>query len=81
MKLARMRWSGVAAVEFCKATPADWIRVVEHAVPSDARFIRAATDEHGWIWVVIESESFSDVPEGQPIPELPATTFQRVLHA
>lgn len=78
MKVGRIPFSGQAAVELLKASDAAFVRVVENGLPRDARFVRAALDEHGYVWLIVESESFAEVQEPEPIPLLKAATFEKV---
>lgn len=77
MRLAKLRWSGDLAIDICKESDRAFMKVVECPLPLDARFVRAFTDEDGWIWLIAESESFQDVPEGARIPELKPPRFTR----
>lgn len=74
-----MRWTPTAAVEFCKRRDNNGfqISIVDNALPDDAEFVRAGIDQLGYIRIVIKSASFDEVNEGDPIPELKATTFRR----
>lgn len=49
------------------------VRIIKDTIPEDADFVRAFTnDPTGWgnIGLIIESDSFDDVKEGEQIPIL-----------
>lgn len=58
------------------------VRIIANAVPEDAKFIRAFTtdDVTGWgkIGLVIESESFEEIKEGNLMPTLSNPIFEKV---
>ncbi len=56
------------------------IEVIANALPVDAHVAgQAAYDlRAGCFLIVVESESFADVPEGAPLPELEAPRFERL---
>lgn len=56
------------------------VRIIENSLPEDTKFIRSFTnDTSGWgsISLVIESESFEDLKEGDIIPSIPSPTFEK----
>ncbi len=58
------------------------VRVVSNALPEDAKFIRAFTnDTSGWgyISLVIESELFPEIQEGDLMEVLPYPIFEKVM--
>lgn len=62
----------IACLKQASARPRFW-RVVNHALPDDAEFVRAAHDVNtGDLLLMLRSEAFVDVPDGYPGPELPA---------
>lgn len=56
-------------------------KVVERALPKDVKFIRAFTnDTGGWgnIGLVLESQEWDELKEGDLIPVLPAPMFEKI---
>lgn len=67
-------------IDFCKEG-LDKIRIVENAIPKDAKYIRCyLNDFTGWgnIGIVIESESFEELQNGDEIPVIKHPTFEKV---
>lgn len=67
-------------LDFCK-NGADSIRIIKNAIPNGAKYVRSFTNDSsglGNIGLVIESESFDEVGEGELIPILPYPTFEKV---
>jgi hypothetical protein len=79
MKYAILQVSPEFLVEFCKgsSTP-QWVIVTKHPLPHDARFVRAGHDDTGELFLVIESETFDDIPPGERLPSLPVPQFTAV---
>lgn len=67
-------------IDFCKEG-LDKMRIVENAIPRDAKFVRAhLNDFTGWgnIALVIESFLFEDLKEGDEIPVIKHPTFEKI---
>lgn len=69
-------------LDLCK-NGSEKTRVVDGKLPPDTKFIRAFTDDntgYGRIGMVIESESFKDLKDGDLIPIVsPDPLFERVF--
>lgn len=68
-------------IEACK-NGINKVKVIENTIPKDAKFIRSFTDDlTGWgrIGIVIESESFEELKDGDVIPIHPDPQFENVL--
>lgn len=55
-------------------------KVIE-GLPPDTRFVRAFTDDitgWGYISLVLESEMFNELVEGQQIPIIPYPVFEKI---
>lgn len=51
--------------------------VVENGLPEGTEYAHSAYDFNtDTVWVFVRHESFADVPDGQPVPEHPLTTFR-----
>jgi len=60
-------------VSLCKPGPPRLLQVTENPLPEDAQVVRATySAERDIVLVVIESESFKPVNEGDVIPWLPS---------
>lgn len=80
MKYSILKISPLIFIKFCQYG-SDNIRVVENKLPEDVKFIRAYTEDHsGWghISLVLESESFRELKDGDEIPILPYPMFEKV---
>ncbi len=77
-RLAIIRASAEFLVEFCKPGPARFVRIVGHALPADATFVRGGCDETGTLQLVVRSASFAELEPGDAIPMLPPTLFEIV---
>ena len=80
MKYKILKVSPFIFLDMCKYG-INKIRIVKDAIPDDAKFIRAHTDDNsGWgnISLVIESELFDELKDGDLIPTIPYPTFERV---
>lgn len=78
-KLARILVSPEFLIELCKAGPPRMAKVVKHALPDDATFVDAEIDgPRRAVLITVASEAFDMVNGDDPIPELPATEFERV---
>lgn len=53
-------------------------RVVKHALPKDATFVRAGHDVTGALCLVLWSATFQSIPEGERLPMLPLPVFEVV---
>ena len=76
MKHAIVRVTAQLFIDFCKGGPARRVRVVEHALPADATFVRAGHTPDGELCLVVHSDTFAETPEGQPLPTLRPTVFR-----
>jgi hypothetical protein len=57
-------------------------QVVANELPVDATFIAASFDPVGFmVWLFVESDTFDEVPENQPVPEHPTPLFEVVRGA
>lgn len=45
-------------------------------IPDDAIVYRSGHDPSGYLWIIVSSASFDEVPEGHLIPELPSPMFE-----
>jgi hypothetical protein len=77
MKHAILRVSSYILLELCK-NGAEKTRIVKNELPQDAKFIRAGHDQSGDMFLVIESESFRELKDGDEIPILENPLFERV---
>lgn len=80
MKYKILKVSPYIFIDMCKYG-FDKIRIVKDSLPDDAKFIRAHVDDvTGWgnISLVIESESFDELKDGDLIPIIPYPTFEKV---
>jgi hypothetical protein len=83
MKYSILKISSLIFIEICKHGM-DKVKVVDNALPEDAKFVRAFVDDNlGWgrISLVLESESFKDLNEGDEIPILPNPAFEKVYES
>jgi len=67
-------------IELCKG-PSIAAIVVKNVLPSDTKFIRAFNeDTSGWgqIGLVLESDQFEELKEGDLIPVLPKPVFEKI---
>lgn len=81
MKHAVLKVSPILFIEMCKKG-VDRTKVIANAIPKDSRFIRAYVDDtpgYSFIGLVIESESFKEVPYGNTLPSLPNPVFEKVI--
>lgn len=51
---------------------------VDRGLPSDTRIVRAGYDHTGILHLVLESEEFVDILDGQEYPTLPSPIFTKV---
>jgi hypothetical protein len=80
MKYAILKISPYVFINLCKKGMIK-IKVLENAIPEDAHYIRGFCEESsGWGYVnlVLESESFRELNEGDEIPVLPYPMFERI---
>lgn len=67
-------------IEMCKLGT-EKVRIIKDALPEDTKYVRCYTnDDSGWgaIYLVIESQTFDELKEGDPIPLIPGPIFERV---
>lgn len=86
-RLALFRITPEVIVKWCTAgeQPA---MLTENGLPRDAKVLGTGGPQ-SWFYdpyyhsiaIVIESESFPEVPEGQPLPTLPVPQFKRIGEA
>lgn len=70
MKLKILYVSPQFIIELCKWGAKD-VEVIDNVLPADTKYIRAFTDDTtGWgrIGIVIQSDSFPKLQDGQEIP-------------
>lgn len=77
MRHAVLRVWANSFIEFNKLGAKN-IKVVENALPSDTRFIRAGHDDFGNLYLVVESKKFKNLKEGHLLPELPPVVFRKM---
>jgi len=80
MKHKILKISPFMFLSMCKEDTIN-VRVVANILPKDAKFIRAYTDDYtgwGYISLIIESESFEEIKEGDVIPILPYPIFEKI---
>jgi hypothetical protein len=80
MKYAILKVSPLFLVEMFKHD-IPMIKLVDHALPEDTKYVRAFTDDFGgWgrIGLVLESESFRELKDGEMIPVLQSPTFEKM---
>ena len=79
MRYAILFISSYLFVEFCKHG-IDALKVTANALPEDAKCVRMFTDDTiagGRLGMVLESASFKELKEGDPIPILPDPVFEK----
>jgi len=67
-------------VDICKYGT-EKVKIIKDAIPKDCKYIRAFTNDQsgqGNIGLVIESESFSELKEGDIIPIILSPTFEKI---
>jgi len=81
---ARMAWLRVTApvlVALCtqgvlpEGEKNPTFRLAAGGLPADARFIRGHVDEHGTVWLLVESETFRETLPGAEFYCVPAPSF------
>jgi len=86
MKLATLDLAPELFIDFCKLCkdgPLRQIQVKENPLPDDARVVGVIVAKDRYpltLRLVIESDSFADVPEGELMPELPLVVFETVYN-
>lgn len=83
-RLRRFVFHGTSFLRLFTANPATlegFHRLVENPLPEDATYVRLYNDFEGRIIIVVHSATFSPVPDGDIIPEIPAPTFEMVRAA
>lgn len=84
MKIATLDLTPELFVEFCrfcKSGPPRFTVVKENPLPNDAQIIGCHVNTERWpmtLKLVINSDSFADIPDGNRIPELPLVVFETV---
>lgn len=53
-----------------------WQRVIEHPLPDDAEVVRVGYDETGWLLLMVQSEEYEDVTEGNTYPDVVTPMFR-----
>lgn len=82
MRLATLDLTPELFVEFCKMAkdgPPRRCVIRQNPLPDDAQIKGVITNTGRWpmtLKLVIESESFTDVAEGDVLPELPLVVFE-----
>ncbi len=54
------------------------VRCIGPYIPDDAKILRMGHDTFGQINIILESASYPDVQEGDPIPLCPTPRFEKV---
>ena len=75
----RLRYLPVTAdffIDLCKG--GEFHVACQNPLPQDARIIRMGHDMFGQLELVIESQEFGDVEEGDEIPRQPKPLFNRL---
>lgn len=81
-KLAALQVTPEFLIEFCKSGEHHF-QVTDHALPADAKIVSVGSVgieysvRRHTLLIVLQSEEFQPVPEGQIIPLLPAVQFER----
>lgn len=80
MRYAILRISPYFFIEFFRHDKVVKAKISSNILPEDSKFVRAFTgsDAWGYICLVIESEKFDALKEGDEIPILPYPIFERV---
>lgn len=84
MRIATLDLTPELFIQFCqvcKDGPPCQMVVKKNPLPSDAKVVGVITRPDRFpliLRLVIESESFADIPEGEPIPELPLVWFETI---
>jgi len=84
MKIATLDLTPELFLDFCKMCkdgPPRQIIVKENALPDDAKVVGVIVAKDRYpltLRLVIESDSFVDVPEGELMPELPLVVFETI---
>lgn len=84
MKIATLDLTPELFVEFCrfcKDGPPRFTVVKENPLPDDAEIIDVRHHPHRWphrLQLIVKSASFTDLSEGDEIPELPLVVFETV---
>lgn len=66
-------------IDVCKNPhPTYKVELIANALPEDAKFVSGGHDWLGRLYLVVESESFKDLKEGDEIPILPDPMFNRI---
>lgn len=76
---AALRITPDLLIDLCKAKPnrpGEITRVVQNALPDDAKLERVGVGADGWLVLVVTSASFLEVPAGWPVPDLPPPVFE-----
>jgi hypothetical protein len=72
MKRATLLISPPLLIELFKAGPARTFEILNYPLPEDARFVDVSyISSEGAIALVLESETFNDIPEKGKPPDLP----------
>lgn len=75
-RLKLMPVSDTFLVQFCKAGPPRWVRIIANPLPDDAESVQVIATGPNRIALLIQSATFDPVPEGTALdnyPELSCT--------
>jgi len=86
MRQAYIELSPELFIEFCKASGhgsglARRFVVKKNPLPDDVNVVRIEASEWRNLRLVLESESFADVPDGSSLPRLPDTLYEAIYEA
>lgn len=63
-------------VALCKRLGPQTCRLIDHAFPDDAKIIRMGHDSFGRLIIILESQGFAELADGDEIPRLPDPVFE-----
>lgn len=65
-------------IEICMDKLPQLTRVVANPLPNDARLVRCGISAWGMVYLIIESDTWDEVPRNGPIPRLEPPLFETV---
>lgn len=76
-RLRRVRVNAKMYVDVMKDGWATGVHVIANALPVDAGVVACSFEMTTlWVWIIVESESFDPVPDGEVIPIHPDPVFE-----